>query len=133
MSALVLSLSIQCARLSSANATAGETFAPWDSADSVVDNEVKSVSNDKSCSSDKETDVGLRSESVAYTNNWLEGDSCVGVYMQAMITRRLLDGYLYAWMHAHTHVHMVPYGRQTDRGLKYLFVEDTGSGSVPLS
>jgi hypothetical protein len=60
----------------------------------------------------------------------LEGG--VGVYMQAMITRGLLDAYLYAWMCAHTHVHMVPYGRRTDRGLKYLFVEDTGSRSVPL-
>jgi hypothetical protein len=57
----------------------------------------------------------------------------VGVYMQAMITRGLLGAYLYAWMRTHTHVHMVPYGRRTDRGLKYLFVKDTGSGSVPLS
>ncbi len=56
----------------------------------------------------------------------------VGVYMQAMITRGLLDAYLYAWMRAHMHVHMVPYGRRTDHGFKYLFVEDTGSGSVPL-
>jgi hypothetical protein len=56
----------------------------------------------------------------------------VGVYMQAMITRGLLDMYWYAWMQAHTHVHMVPYGRRTDLGLKYLFLEDTGSGSVPL-
>ncbi len=56
----------------------------------------------------------------------------VGVYMQAMITRGLLDAYLYTWMRAHTHVHMVQYGRRTNHGLKYLFVEDTGSGSVPL-
>jgi hypothetical protein len=28
--------------------------------------------------------------------------------------------------------YMVPYGRRTDRGLKYLFIEDTGSGSFPL-
>ena len=29
-------------------------------------------------------------------------------------------------------VGMVPYGRRTDRGLKYLLVEDKGSGSFPL-
>ena len=29
-------------------------------------------------------------------------------------------------------VGMVLYGRRTDRGLKYLLVEDTGSGSFPL-
>ncbi len=29
-------------------------------------------------------------------------------------------------------VDMVPYSRQTDRGLKYLFVVGTGSGSFPL-
>ncbi len=45
----------------------------------------------------------------------------------------LLDAYLYAWMCTRTHVHMVPYGRRMDRGLKYFFVEDTGSGSFPLS
>jgi hypothetical protein len=56
----------------------------------------------------------------------------VGVYMQAMITRGMLDAYLYTWMRAHTHVYMVLYGRRTDHGLKYLFIEDTGSGSVPL-
>jgi len=28
--------------------------------------------------------------------------------------------------------YMVPYGRRTDCGLKYLLVEDTGSGSFPL-
>ncbi len=28
--------------------------------------------------------------------------------------------------------YMVPYGRRMDRGLKYLFIEDTGSGSFPL-
>ncbi len=53
--------------------------------------------------------------------------------MQAMITRGLLDAYLYAWMRTHTHVHMVLHGRRMDRGLKYLFVVDTGSGyDVPL-
>jgi len=36
---------------------------------------------------------------------------CVGVYMQAMISI---------------------YGRRMDRGLKYLLIEDTGSGSFPL-
>ncbi len=64
-----------------------------------------------------------------FLKNW---GKAVGVYMQTMITRGLLDVYLYAWMLAHTHVHMVPYGRRTDCGLKYLFFEDTGSGSVPL-
>ena len=39
----------------------------------------------------------------------------VGVYMQAMI-----------------YIYMVPYGRRMDHGLKYLFVENTGSGSFPL-
>ncbi len=52
--------------------------------------------------------------------------------MQAMSTRGLLDACLYAWMRTHTHVHMETYGRKTNRGLKYLFVVDTGSGSVPL-
>jgi hypothetical protein len=70
----------------------------------------------------------------------------VGVYMQAMIARcvlvrmyacsytcrGLLDACLYACMRARTHVGMGPYGRRTDRGLKYLFVEDTGSGYFPL-
>jgi len=42
-------------------------------------------------------------------------DPTVRVYMQAMIS-----------------IYMVPYGRRTDRGLKNLLVEDTGSGSFPL-
>jgi hypothetical protein len=37
-----------------------------------------------------------------------------------------LDAYSYASMSSRTHVHMVPDGRRMDRGLKYLFVEDTG-------
>jgi hypothetical protein len=57
---------------------------------------------------------------------------CVGVYMQAMITRGLLDACLYACMRARMPVDMVQYGRRTDRGLKYLFIEDTGSGYSPL-
>jgi hypothetical protein len=48
----------------------------------------------------------------------------VGVYIHA----GLLDVYSYAGMRTRTHVHMVPCGRRADRGLKYLFVEDTGSG-----
>ena len=47
---------------------------------------------------------------------------CVGVYMQAMIARCVFVRICIS----------VPYGRRTDRGLKYLLVEDTGSGSFPL-
>ena len=78
----------------------------------------------------KDADLANKANDANETNEAKDAD--VGVYMQAMITRGLLDACLYAWMRTHTHVHMVLYGRRTDRGLKYLFVEDTGSGSVPL-
>jgi hypothetical protein len=48
----------------------------------------------------------------------------VGVYMQAMIARSrcVLVRICIS----------VPYGRRTECGLKYLLVDDTGSGSFPL-
>ena len=65
MSALVLSLSNKGAILSSADATAAETFCPRASTEGPDVESAESVSDDRSFSSDKETDVGLRSESIA--------------------------------------------------------------------
>jgi len=69
---------------------------------------------------------------------------CVGVYMQAMITSsdvRVTSSDVQVTSSdvrvtsSDVQVRIcisVPYGRRTERGLKYLLVEDTGSGSFPL-